>query len=530
MDKSSELLIENLSSTLEELNLDRRAYHLLKRVSIYHVSQIITLGEMRILNIKGMGTKLANHIFSAVAKHLNIPENELFSEKTVRITIFSYKDKDFDPLDYPISVLGLTSSTLKSLNSIGVFKIHELLKLKAESVINYDRAGLRIIEIRKIYTLLNNYLSRYGLDDIQLKTVTPRHTNSATPKSTTTSITNLEVIFAILFKNERTLQIVELRGNQLLTLEEIAVKTGGVTRERIRQIISNVYERIQENLNLLIPFCDFLEVENKNTEEVLKHKDFTLGNLIERCKTQFSDSEFIATEKEIEILIAIIRLLAVHQKPWSQEFIQKRCINFSIIACVAKPTIEKQETLKKILEDRDKKTSYKELALLILKHEKQPMHWLEISERAYHMGKRDSFSSTALYNALMNFPDTFVRVDTGTYALVEWGISQADYYPNIIASILQSSNTPLSSDSIYHKVNEIRQVKQSTLIMLLDMHPRFYKSLEKTYGLRVWLLPREKQTLRTPESFIEDSDSYRRLELASQRGYDVENMLKVDAS
>ena len=42
--------------------------------------------------------------------------------------------------------------------------------------------------------------------------------------------------------------------------------------------------------------------------------------------------------------------------------------------------------------------------------------------------------------------------------------------------------------------------------MLLDMYPRFYKSLENTYGLRAWLSPREKQTLRTPEWLVESLD------------------------
>jgi len=64
--------------------------------------------------------------------------------------------------------------------------------------------------------------------------------------------------------------------------------------------------------------------------------------------------------------------------------------------------------------------------------------------------------------------------------------------------------------------------------MLLDMYPRFYKSLENTYGLRAWLAPREKQTLRTSESLVESLDSYERLVQAGQRGYDVESMIQLD--
>ena len=83
-------------------------------------------------------------------------------------------------------------------------------------------------------------------------------------------------------------------------------------------------------------------------------------------------------------------------------------------------------------------------------------------------------------------------------------------------------------ESIYHKVNEKRQIKRTSLTMLLDMYPRFYKSLENTYGLRIWLAPREKQTLRTPKWLAESLDSYERLVQAGQRGCDIASILQLD--
>lgn len=64
--------------------------------------------------------------------------------------------------------------------------------------------------------------------------------------------------------------------------------------------------------------------------------------------------------------------------------------------------------------------------------------------------------------------------------------------------------------------------------MYLDMHPRFYKSINGTYGLRTWLPPREKQNLRTPEWLVEDSKSFERVERSKQRGYDVEGIIETD--
>lgn len=514
--------IEKISSTLEELRFDRRTYHLLKRASIHHVSSIIARGESGILNIKGMGIVTFNHIISVVASHLNILENEVFSPKTMQDAL-AYEGRSLDPLDAPISILDLPISTCEALNSLGVFVMGDLLRLKAKASGGYRIDRLRKTEIRRIYAELNSYLSRNNQSNVERRIITT---------TATRTIIDLSIILAAILKDERTLRIVELRAIQLLTLEEIASEAGGVTRERIRQIIDQVHERIQENLNLLKIFCDFFEERTKDISKNLSDGGFTIDALVKQCKLQLPSERLSATEEELITLIAIVRLLTMHDRAWSQEFVYKRWNKFAFLACFAAPSIKGHEVVNKTLIDKkikNKNLSYKELALLILSKEKQPMHWSEIADHAYHMKRRDSFNSTALYNTLMAHPNLFVRVDSGTYALVEWGFTQADYYPNIIASILKSSKKPLSADVIYHKVDEIRQVKRTTLIMLLDLHPRFYRSLEKTYGLRAWLPLREKQTLRTPEWLVEDSDSYKRLEQASQRGYDIESMIQADS-
>src|SRR3990172_11816925 len=101
-------------------------------------------------------------------------------------------------------------------------------------------------------------------------------------------------------------------------------------------------------------------------------------------------------------------------------------------------------------------------------------------------------------------------------------------YPDIIASVFKRENQSLPVETILAKVSSVRSVKQPSLIMYLEMHPRFYKSINNTYGLRGWLPPREKQNLRTPEWLIEDSKSIERVERARQRGYDVESIIAED--
>ena len=510
-----------ISSTLEELGFDRRAYHLLKRASIHYVSNIIVRGRSGILNIKGMGMTTVNHIISVVAKHLGLPENEVFSGKTMQEALLC-EEKAFDPLDAPITILDLPFSICNTLNSLGVFVMRDLLRIKAEVADGYGIEGLRKTEIRRIYTELNMYLSRHNQPNMERKVV---------ETATISAVINLSTILAATIRDERTLRIIELRASQLLTLEEIAIKTGGVTRERIRQIIDRVHERTRENLNLLKIFCDFFEEVAEDISRDVDATSFVIESLVKKCKLHLPGEVLYATEEELRVLIVIIRLLVIHDKPWANEYLYSRWKGFVFLACMAIPSIKGHDVVNQTLIDnkiKNKKLSYKELALLILSKEKRPMHWSEVVDHAYRIKRRDSFNSAALYNALISHHDVFVRVDAGTYALVEWGFSQVDSYPDIIASILKSSKKPLPADAIYHRVNEIRQVKQSTLIMSLDMHPRFYRSLEKTYGLRVWLPPRERQTLRTPEWLVEDSDSYKRLEQANQRGYDVENMILVD--
>lgn len=335
---------------------------------------------------------------------------------------------------------------------------------------------------------------------------------------------SLDQIYSMLRFDARLWQVLEMRVDKLMTLEEIG-NHFKVTRERIRQIERRAWDQFNKHTIILAPIFDLME---RN----IKRKCVSREELTSIIKDILLKNDCVADETAIKKFILLTRALVFLDPEINKSgYVEKRWTQFSYFACrIEPPVIRHHKTADAVEEEkeRNKKLSYKELACQILENEGQPLHWSEIANRAYHLKRRDTFNSTAVYNALMNHPQIFVRVDSGTYALVEWGFSQADTYPDIIASILKSSNKPLSADAIYHKVNEIRQVKQSTLIMSLDMHPRFYRSLQKTYGLRTWLPPREKQTLRTPEWLVEDSDSYKRLEQASQRGYDIESMIQVD--
>ena len=124
--------------------------------------------------------------------------------------------------------------------------------------------------------------------------------------------------------------------------------------------------------------------------------------------------------------------------------------------------------------------------------------------------------------------DVFVRVDSGTYGLKEWGLRTATQYTDIIATVMNEDGRALPKEVIFAKVNQIREIKESTLLMNLDLNPRFYRSIEGSYGLRAWLPNRDEQTLRTPRWLIEDSKSISRCDNASARGYNIEAIVNKD--
>jgi hypothetical protein len=163
-----------------------------------------------------------------------------------------------------------------------------------------------------------------------------------------------------------------------------------------------------------------------------------------------------------------------------------------------------------------------------LEKEKQPLHWNEIAKRALKYGRKEIFNSTGLYNALIAHKDLFVRVGQGIYGLSDWGYEEVSTYVDIIASVLKKEEKAMSIGKIYTNVCEQRQIKRSSLIMYLYLHPRFYRSVNKMYGLRAWLPPREKQSLLTPKWLVEDIKSFERVDGARKRGYIVENIILQD--
>lgn len=523
---------EKLSSPIEYLNLDSRSCNILKRIGIHRVSQIIIAGKPHILSVKNMGDLLANRIFYAISEYLDVPEDELSSDEIKKMALLEEQKNPLNPLSMAITVLDLSSGTIRLLKNTGVITVNQLIEFRTK---NYNKDGrFGRFETRKINRALSLYLARARIEIPDLVVESTATVNVIPPTNkieTKATINNLDLCLELLEINERAWLVVHFRAIHLLTLEEIAIEIGGVTRERVRQIIELVNEKVQSKINSLAIFCDFFDEQAKLIRKRLKNSNPNISDLVNEFITLLPKSNLVATEESVEKVISLIRLLVILDKPWAREFFGAKRKELTFLVCLAEPAVEKNEKVHEFLElekVKNKRVTYKEIARMVLSDAKRPLHWTEIAEKGYKLNKRERFETRALYHVLLAHEDVFVRVGQGTYELAEWGSKQVEPYTDIIASVLRQEDRSVPFDFILAKVSAVRPVKRQTVIMYLDMHPRFYKSINGTYGLRTWLPPREKQNLRTPEWLVEDSKSFERVERSKQRGYDVDSIVDND--
>jgi hypothetical protein len=87
----------------------------------------------------------------------------------------------------------------------------------------------------------------------------------------------------------------------------------------------------------------------------------------------------------------------------------------------------------------------------------------------------------------------------------------------------------MPAEWIGERVSAIRPMKASSLRMMLNLHIRFYKSIQNTYGLRGWLPKEEEaQKIPHPDWLGEAPQSRKRVERARAKGMDVKKIVAQD--
>lgn len=114
---------------------------------------------------------------------------------------------------------------------------------------------------------------------------------------------------------------------------------------------------------------------------------------------------------------------------------------------------------------------------VILEARKEPMHFSEIAKAIKESNfKRRNVTVQAIHNELIKDP-RFVLIGRGIYALSNWGYKKGTI-SDIITSILEKSEQPLTREEIVKRVLKVRKVKETTILLNLQ-NKKLYKKLSK---------------------------------------------------
>lgn len=291
-----------------------------------------------------------------------------------------------------------------------------------------------------------------------------------------------------------------LDGKEGETLEEIG-KKHGITRERVRQIITDAIkkisakkedesfrkfeEKIISNIKENYGIIDKNEVLEKLSGKDAKERNSIMffadctSKIIafEDAKTKESwiVSEEVIKEVEkvekaaLEILGAERRIM---EKPELAEKISQK-INFP-----AQQVFSYLKVLKEIEKNKFEKWGMAEWSeitpkgtrdrvYLVLKQEKKPMHFTEIADLIdkYHLSKKKSHPQT-IHNELIK-DNRFVLIGRGIYALKEWGYPSGTV-KDILQEILRKNRRAMTREEILNAVLKVRRVKKSTIMINLN--------------------------------------------------------------
>lgn len=307
------------------------------------------------------------------------------------------------------------------------------------------------------------------------------------------------------------------------TLEEIG-KDFSVTRERVRQIEKNALSKMKRNvfnttLNDLHSFTKEKILENGS---MMREESFieTLSTLLTE-KTPFNENELHLALVLHDELNCVGNTINFHPyirnndlSDFTLKFASDKLINqlnkYGNIKKISKIHNDLKPVMDEIgfdlnrmrsLIDIDKRITFveddfvgllewrhihprtlRDKILYILRKEKQPLHFGEISEKISEAKfDRRNVNVQAVHNELIRH-DQFVLIGRGIYALSEWGY-ESGTVSAVIEKIL-SEMAELSQEEIIEEVLKQRQVKKITIVLALKNGDKFERIGRKRYKLK----------------------------------------------
>ena len=114
---------------------------------------------------------------------------------------------------------------------------------------------------------------------------------------------------------------------------------------------------------------------------------------------------------------------------------------------------------------------------VILEAHKEPMHFSEIAKEIKESNfKRKNVTVQAIHNELIK-DARFVLIGRGIYALSSWGYKKGTI-SDIIKSILEKSDKPMTREEVVKQVLKVRKVKETTILLNLQ-NKKLFKKIDK---------------------------------------------------
>lgn len=107
----------------------------------------------------------------------------------------------------------------------------------------------------------------------------------------------------------------------------------------------------------------------------------------------------------------------------------------------------------------------KDKAIYVMKKEKVPMHFIDISNKiTEYLGEKVKVNT--IHNELIRNPE-FILIGRWLYALKKWGFKPGTVI-DVISDILEKAWEPMSTEDIIKNVLKVRNVKKTTIYMNLQ--------------------------------------------------------------
>lgn len=342
---------------------------------------------------------------------------------------------------------------------------------------------------------------------------------------------NDDLLFGL---DERELYILSRRfGSPSETLDQIGTSLG-VTRERVRQIeqsalrrlrVSDGYRNATRISKALLEANGYITSETvaasmrKISSDISSNVSLAIGSMVASdlrgVRGQHPYPSIVIRDWQMRLAIGKIQRVVdeeVMREPdctsESVAAVIGELPEFAAVSDWAQGAVAElwrclRQRAEHKLAERRRSATADGLAQEVLEDMGRPLHWRvvaeEVNRRRGQLGLR-LLAENGIHKRLTGRKDLFSYADQGTYGLREWG-DDVPYIRQLIKATLESAGKPLTKSQIANEARKVRDVKESSLSMYLDMHPDFYRGRSGKYGLPAWLDPHP--TIGTSRDYVQ---------------------------